>query len=61
MEGEGDLLRRYAAMPTLIEFRRSPMLSGVMEAGATFAVTAIIGEVILANVRALCSSFPKGA
>jgi hypothetical protein len=59
MEHEVQLLTLYATRPTLIEYERSPSLSGVMEAGATFGVTAIVGDVLLANVRILADVFPK--
>jgi hypothetical protein len=57
MERECGLLKRYAARPTLVEYERSPALKGVMEAGATFGVTAIVGEVLLANIRVLADVF----
>jgi hypothetical protein len=59
MEREGELLRKYAALPTLIEYERSPHLKDVMESAGTFAVTTIIGEVILANVRSLSDAFVR--
>lgn len=59
MRRERELLRKYAVLPTLTEHERSPALRGAMQPGATFAVAAIVGEVILAHVRTNSDVFPR--
>jgi hypothetical protein len=59
MARERELLEKYSNLATLIEHERYPGLRGGMQAGATFGVTTIIGEVLLANIRVLCPAFAR--
>jgi hypothetical protein len=51
IEGEKQLLEKYAKYPTLSEFAADPRLANVYKWGATFGVAAIIGGLILEEVR----------
>jgi hypothetical protein len=59
MQREQELLIKYAHKPTLIEHERFPALRLGEPAGATFGVATVMGEVMLANVRALTPVFPR--
>lgn len=59
MEKERDLLQQYACLPTLIEHAASAQLRAAMQPGATFAVAAIVGEVLLSHVRTLTNAFAR--
>jgi hypothetical protein len=56
---ERDLIARYAKTPTLADFARNPNLALVEHWGTTFCVTALFGELVLSQVRALETRFPR--
>ncbi len=53
----GKLLDKYAKYPTLTEFSRNPQLSNVYKWGATFGVAALVGTLIIEEVKALQPQF----
>ncbi len=59
MQREFELLERYAVLPTLTEHERNVHLRDAMQPGATFAVAAIVGNVILSHLRAMANVLPR--
>jgi hypothetical protein len=55
---EVRLLERYSSRPSLREFSL-PHIRGIAKDGGTFGVAAIVGEVILGNVRAIEGRFSR--
>ena len=55
---EVRLLERYSARPSLREFQL-PYMKGVANEGGTFGVAAIVGEVLLGNIRAIETRFAR--
>jgi hypothetical protein len=57
MADERKILEKYANNPTLTEFNLMPNLEGGTRWGATFAVTLLVGELILEQVKAMQEKF----
>jgi hypothetical protein len=56
---EYRLLARYSELPTLTEFQQLPALRGMSNAGGTFGVAAVVGEVLLSTVRGITPGFVR--
>jgi len=53
------LLHHYAILPTLVEHSQSAQLRSAMQAGATFGVSAIVGQVLLTSIRTITPDLPR--
>jgi hypothetical protein len=56
---ETGLLRKWAASPTFTELESMPTLSSNHGTGATFAVAALAGELLMSKVRAMAPDFAR--
>ena len=59
IEQNAKLLAIYAAKPTFSEFNATPELEDLLPWGQSFAVAALVGEVILPHIEAAQDAFKK--